>query len=50
MQSLTFFLIIKLLFTVDGWIEFYPDIYSRRQYKVSIPFKKTRCPTAYQRF
>ena len=24
--------------------------YSRRQYKVSVPLKKTRCPTAYQRF
>ena len=24
-------------------------IYSRRQYKVSVPLKKTRCPTAYQR-
>ena len=23
--------------------------YSRRQYKVSVPLKKTRCPTAYQR-
>ena len=25
-------------------------MYSRLQYKVSIPLKKTRCPTAYQRF
>ena len=25
-------------------------IYSRRQYKVSLPSKKTCCPTAYQRF
>ena len=24
-------------------------MYSRRQYKVSLPLKKTRCPTAYQR-
>ena len=24
-------------------------IYSRRQYKVSVPLKKNRCPTAYQR-
>ena len=24
--------------------------YSRRQYKVSVPLKKNRCPTAYQRF
>ena len=24
-------------------------MYSRRQYKVSVPLKKNRCPTAYQR-
>ena len=27
-----------------GWLS-----YSRRQYKVSVPLKKKRCPTAYQR-
>ena len=26
------------------------SIYSRRQYKVSVPLKKKRCPTAYQCF
>ena len=30
---------------------FYNEVmYSRRQYKVSVPLKKTRCPTAYQHF
>ena len=33
------------------WHTYYgKHIYSRRQYKVSVPLKKNRCPTAYQRF
>ena len=28
---------------------YYNLSYSRRQYKVSVPLKKNRCPTAYQR-
>ena len=33
---------------VIGSVRIY--IYSRRQYKVSVPFKKNRCPMASQRF
>ena len=33
----------------DRYFYFHITPYSRRQYKVSVPLKKTRCPTAYQR-
>ena len=33
---------------LGGHIHTHTHIYSRRQYKVSVPLKKKRCPTAYQ--